>query len=103
LLKLYYTNRLVLGGLCAGNEGFFTLLYLLKFYAGPVIPLGPLASVAASFGYGHEMEAVRAFTFFVCFPIMAIKQFMNLVQLQQACIDIVELDDSERANKPKKN
>ncbi len=33
---------------------------------------------------------------------MAIKQFMNLVQLKQACIDIVELDEMEiKAKKAK--
>jgi len=97
LLRMYYTNRLLLGFLCAGNEGFFILCYMMHFWAGPEIPLGPLAPLAAYFGYtSSHMEMVRAFNFFACFPVMFIKQSMNLIQLRQAAIDIVELDVKER-------
>ncbi len=41
------------------------------------------------------MELVRIVLFFVCFPIMLIKQTMNLVQLKQAALDIVALDEKE--------
>jgi hypothetical protein len=44
---------------------------------------------------------VQFMTFFVCFPIMFIKQTMNLVQLIQAAQDIVALDEEERRLKAK--
>ncbi|TNN11786.1 CDP-diacylglycerol--inositol 3-phosphatidyltransferase isoform 2 [Schistosoma japonicum] len=34
-LKLYYTNRVILFLMCAGNELFYTLLYVYHFYPGP--------------------------------------------------------------------
>lgn len=118
-IRIYYTNRLVLGFLCAGNEGalnttsrcvrfltlllsgFFALLYLMHFWAGPLIQLGPLAPLAAQLGgVNGQLPLVTAFTFFLCFPVMCVKQFMNLVQLKQAAIDIVyELDEKELAAK----
>jgi len=92
LIRLYYTNRLVLGGLCWGNEGFFIMLYLLHFYAGPTIPgLEPVARLLGVKAVGVVLLQLLIYT-----PLMAIKQFMNLVQLKQACIDIVELDEAER-------
>lgn len=36
VLRLYYTSRPVLFFMCAGNELFFSMLYLLKFYDGPL-------------------------------------------------------------------
>ncbi|KAL0119845.1 hypothetical protein PUN28_007935 [Cardiocondyla obscurior] len=37
IMRLYYTNRLVLFIMCAGNEAFFAGLYLLHFTEGPII------------------------------------------------------------------
>ncbi|VDP47075.1 unnamed protein product [Schistosoma mattheei] len=34
-LKLYYTNRVILFLMCAGNELFYTTLYIYHFYTGP--------------------------------------------------------------------
>jgi len=91
-IRLYYTNRLVLGGLCWGNEGFFLMLYLLHFYAGPTIPfLEPVAKIL-----GVKTVGLVLFKLIIYTPLMAIKQFMSIVQLKQACIDIVELDEIER-------
>jgi len=36
LMKLYYTSRPVLFGMCAGNEIFYASLYLLHFTSGPL-------------------------------------------------------------------
>jgi len=97
-IRLYYTNRLVLGGLCWGNEGFFLMLYLLHFWAGPTIPgLHPLAQLL-----GVPEVGLILFKLVLYAPLMAIKQFMNIVQLKQACIDIVELDETERKLKKAK-
>jgi CDP-diacylglycerol--inositol 3-phosphatidyltransferase len=96
-IRLYYTNRLVLGGLCWGNEGFFLMLYLLHFYTGPIIPgLHPLAQILGVPAVGLVLLKLLIYT-----PLMAIKQFMNLVQLKQAALDLVEMDETERKLKKK--
>lgn len=35
IMNLYYTNKLVLFMMCAGNEAFYASLYLLHFTEGP--------------------------------------------------------------------
>jgi len=40
VLRLYYSNRLVLGFLCGFNEAFFALMYLNYFWSGPSIHIG---------------------------------------------------------------
>jgi hypothetical protein len=91
----------VLGFLCAGNEGFFAMLYLFHFYSGPMISLGPLSPIVDQLigTQNGQIEAVKAFTFLFCAPVMFVKQFMNAVQFRQACIDIVEMDNKEREKK----
>lgn len=42
------------------------------------------------------MSLIAAITFFFFFPIMAVKQLMNAIQLVQASKDIVQLDEMER-------
>jgi len=103
LLHLYYTNRLVLAGLCAGNEGFFLWSYLLHFWSGPSIHLGQFANYASLFlpVTDGSISLVAFIIFFIMFPIMFIKQFLNLVQLAQACHDLVALDEHERKLKAK--
>jgi CDP-diacylglycerol--inositol 3-phosphatidyltransferase len=81
LLRIYYTNRKVLGALCIGNEAFFLGLYLCHFELGPVVMPGL-----------HFFQLLTAFFA----PLMLIKQLMNLIQLRQAAMDIVELDMRER-------
>lgn len=36
IMRLYYTNRIVLFFMCAGNEAFYAGLYLLHFTEGPI-------------------------------------------------------------------
>jgi len=86
LIRLYYDNRYFLAFLCGGNEGFFIMLYMMRFIQGPIIDLGPLGSMTSAF----------ALTFLFFMPIMAFKQFMSLVQLKQAAIDLVKLDEIDR-------
>jgi len=110
LIRLYYTNRFVLGFMCFGNEAFFLHLYLLQFYQGPLVSLGPLAPYLSHIFGGNEISAVAAMTFFLYFPIMFVKQYINLIQLKQSFQDIADLDEKERvaknstasANDPKK-
>lgn len=37
IMKLYYTNKMVLFVFCLGNEAFYASLYLLYFTEGPII------------------------------------------------------------------
>jgi len=107
LLKLYYTNRYVLAFLCGGNEGFFVFCYLLHFWSGPLVAVAPvvpfikavapMVTVTAL----NQVHLVPLLLVFFFFPVMAYKQLMNVIQLQQSAIDIVELDDAERAEKAK--
>jgi len=82
LLRVYYSNRLVLGSLCLGNEAFFLLLYLAHFTLGSMIP-------------GLGVPLVHLLIYVAAVP-MSIKQLMNVVQLWQAAVDIVEIDEQER-------
>lgn len=36
IMSLYYTNKLVLFVMCAGNEAFYASMYLLHFTEGPI-------------------------------------------------------------------
>lgn len=39
IMRVYYTNKLVLFAMCAGNEAFYAALYLLHFTEGPTCEL----------------------------------------------------------------
>jgi len=95
LIRLYYTSRLVLGFLCFGNEGFFVALYVQHFTNAALIPCGPLAPVCVQVFGTPVLGWVTAVAFFFFFPIMAVKQFINCVQLYQASVDIVEIDEND--------
>lgn len=36
IMNTYYTNKIVLFSMCAGNEAFYASLYLLHFTSGPI-------------------------------------------------------------------
>lgn len=79
-LKLYYTSRVVLFVMCAGNELFFAMLYLLHFASGPAI-----------LGVGlWKLLAV------ITFPICAIKNGINVIQLVGGFQLLAEIDVQER-------
>jgi len=92
LLRVYYTNRKVLFTLCFGNEAFFLLLYLLRFWAGPVVVV-PIVSA--------HLTLVELGIWLVA-PLAFLKQFMNFVQLLQAAADIAAVDEAERRTPKKK-
>jgi len=94
LIRMYYTNRLVLGSLCFGNEGFFIMLYMLHFWSGPLLYVGPVASYIG--GSSGSAELVKVVLWLLFFPVMAVKQFINGVQLLQAFKDIAEIDINEK-------
>eukprot|EP01117_Protostelium_nocturnum_P002119 TRINITY_DN12760_c0_g1_i1.p1 TRINITY_DN12760_c0_g1~~TRINITY_DN12760_c0_g1_i1.p1 ORF type:complete len:232 (-),score=38.71 TRINITY_DN12760_c0_g1_i1:40-735(-) len=100
-VRLYYSNKYVLGFLCFGNEGFFLNLYLSHFWKGPLVALpSPLLDWLSALGLGNGtgLHLIPLLLVFFYFPTMAIKQFMNVVQLKQACEDLVEMDSPRKKN-----
>ncbi|XP_058955249.2 CDP-diacylglycerol--inositol 3-phosphatidyltransferase-like [Pocillopora verrucosa] len=83
-LRIYYHSRVVLSIMCAGNELFFCMLYLVHFTSGPVL------SVAGStFGLWVALA-------WLTLPICILKQSISVIQLTVACINTASLDESER-------
>ncbi|CAO3612571.1 unnamed protein product [Cunninghamella blakesleeana] len=78
-LRLYYTNNIVLFIMCAGNELFFVLLYILS-----VANIGPLNVL----WYG-----ALGVSGLICFG----KQFINVVQIVNASKVLVSIDKEDRA------
>lgn len=82
LLRLYYTNRLVLFFVCAANEWFFVLLYILNWTTGPEIVAGlGLVQVLA----------------IVCLPIVTFKTIVSIIQGRTAFVEIGKRDMAYRA------
>ncbi|KAJ3021705.1 CDP-diacylglycerol-inositol 3-phosphatidyltransferase [Thoreauomyces humboldtii] len=123
LLRQYYTNNLVLFLVCAGNELFFISLYLLGTWHVDIakrggsleklgVPSGYSAVAAAGAGLGRsnltylpEGEGpgylgVMALVV-LTFPVCALKQFLNVVQLVGACRNLAHQDRiaAEKAQK----
>ncbi|XP_068750394.1 CDP-diacylglycerol--inositol 3-phosphatidyltransferase-like [Montipora capricornis] len=83
-LRMYYHSRVVLFTMCAGNELFYCMLYLIHFTSGPVVSIGNI-----SFGLWVAIA-------WVTLPICILKQVISAIQLIVACINTVHLDESER-------
>jgi len=81
LLRLYYTSRPVLFCMCAGNELFYSMLYLLHFTEGPGLLLG--------LGLWRLLVWISA-------PVAVAKAAIALVQGYGAWRDLGELDMEER-------
>ncbi|CAD6191494.1 unnamed protein product [Caenorhabditis auriculariae] len=86
ILHLYYTDRLFLGFMCAGNEAFYLFLYIRAFFPGPTI-LG-----------AHLMSYLAA----IAFPIAFVKAAISLVHLFSAAQTVVSHDIALRINSPPK-
>ncbi|KAF4591557.1 CDP-diacylglycerol--inositol 3-phosphatidyltransferase [Ophiocordyceps camponoti-floridani] len=123
LLNLYYSNKIVLFVFCVLNELFFIALYLLSFSSPLLSPhlikgvddsvVQPGAQVNASllrqmfadpFSAG-ALELARAnkmdsngpwILAGISFPVMAMKQFINVVQLVKASKSLAEVDVKAR-------
>ncbi|KAG1461247.1 hypothetical protein G6F46_003551 [Rhizopus delemar] len=76
-LRIYYTNNIVLFIMCAGNELFFVLLYILNFSGALNVYWWAALSITGS----------------VCFG----KQFINLVQIVNASKTLATIDQEDRA------
>lgn len=80
IMKLYYTNRIVLFVMCAGNEAFYAALYLLYFTEGPTF-IG--------------MSLFRL-VMYLSAPIAIIKTAISLLHGYVACINLSTIDLKER-------
>ena len=81
LLKLYYTNRNVLGIVCLGAEVFLLLLYFNHFYP-------------------YLMKNIFYLCFFyINFAIYAFKQLISIIQIFGASSRIAEWDAKEATEK----
>jgi len=85
ILWMYYNDSRTLFFVCAGNELFFVSLYLIKWTTTP-IGLAGLGDLT----YPQFMALLT-------FPIFAIKNIINVVQLWKASKILVGVDLAERA------
>lgn len=134
LLNLYYTNKAVLFTCCALNEVFFIGLYLLSFSSPLLSPqllttvgeskaaaiqqgaqlnsstlrqlfTNPYSAAALEMARANKMDSFWPWVITgVSFPVMAIKQILNVVQLIKASRWLAEGDVAARkaAGLPKK-
>lgn len=126
ILNLYYTNRTVLFWFCALNEVFFIALYLLSFSSpllspgllhqvsdsaasaiikgGEVNPsvvgqiyASPYSAGALELARANKMDSTVPWIIAsISFPIMLLKQFINVVQLIKASRWLAEGDIKTR-------
>ncbi|KAL5971759.1 CDP-diacylglycerol--inositol 3-phosphatidyltransferase [Taenia solium] len=76
LLRVYYTNRVILFIMCAGNELFYTMLYLLHFIKGPTW--------------------IYLVILYLSLPIAFLKTLISLVHLYAAAVNMAGIDAFER-------
>lgn len=80
ILRIYYSSRTVLFLMCAGNELFYSSLYLLHFTEGPFI---------AGIGLWRMMS-------YVLLPVGVLKSILALMQGYNAALSLGEIDVQER-------
>ncbi|EMR69400.1 hypothetical protein MGN70_012530 [Eutypa lata] len=126
LLNLYYTNKAVLFTCCALNEVFFIGLYLLSFSSPLLSPhllstvgeskaaaiqqgaqlnsstlrqlfTNPYSAAALEMARANKMDSFWPWVITgVSFPVMAIKQILNVIQLVKASRWLAEGDVQAR-------
>ncbi|KAK3314743.1 CDP-alcohol phosphatidyltransferase-domain-containing protein [Apodospora peruviana] len=129
LLNLYYTNRNVLFAFCALNELFFIALYLLSFSSPMLSPgllqtvpktaaaeihsggqvnssllrqifTNPYSAGALEMARANKMDSFWPWVLcIISSPVMAMKQFINVVQLVKASKWLAEGDIKDRRAK----
>ncbi|XP_071790741.1 CDP-diacylglycerol--inositol 3-phosphatidyltransferase-like [Asterias amurensis] len=85
ILRIYYTSRPVLFAMCAGNELFYSMMYLLYFTEGPLIPI-------VSFSIFRLILILSA-------PISLAKTAISLLHLITASQNMAIIDVAEREQK----
>ncbi|KAK4453707.1 hypothetical protein QBC34DRAFT_394808 [Podospora aff. communis PSN243] len=132
ILNLYYTNRTVLFVCCALNEVFFIALYLLSFSSPTLSPnllkgvpkhaaeaihqgaqvnssllshlfTNPYSAGALELARANKMDSFWPWVIAgVSFPVMALKQIINVIQLIKASRWLAEGDVRARRERKKK-
>lgn len=84
ILRHYYHNKVILFTMCAANELFFCMLYLVYFTPGPILPLGPLS--------------VGLFTLvlYISAPLSLLKMAISGIQLVAAAENMAAIDRHDR-------
>ncbi|KAL1459486.1 hypothetical protein WDU94_011464 [Cyamophila willieti] len=80
IMRLYYTSKPILFGMCFGNEAFYASLYLLHFTPGPLI---------AGFSLFRLVCYVSA-------PVALVKTAISLIHGYVACQNLAIIDMQER-------
>ncbi|PFH56615.1 hypothetical protein XA68_16254 [Ophiocordyceps unilateralis] len=126
LLNLYYSNKIVLFVFCSLNELFFIALYLLSFSSPLLSPhlirgdddstggvgaqvnasllkqmfADPFSAGALELARANKMDSNGPWILAgISFPVMAMKQFINIVQLVKASKSLAEVDVKARRAK----
>ncbi|KAM0734295.1 CDP-diacylglycerol--inositol 3-phosphatidyltransferase [Formica fusca] len=87
IMRLYYTNRIVLFFMCAGNEAFYAGLYLLHFTEGPIL---------AGIGLYKLIVYLSA-------PVALVKAAISVLHGYVSCINLSIIDVKERQERLKAN
>ena len=82
ILRIYYTSKTVLFTMCAGNELFYSMLYLMAFTEGPMV---------ARFGIG-----LYRIIFYLACPFWFVKSAISLVHLLLASFHVAQIDANDR-------
>jgi CDP-diacylglycerol--inositol 3-phosphatidyltransferase len=95
--------------MCAGNELWFSMVYMLHFSEGPsgsyqriFLEKNISFKILVITFAGYAMGLWR-FILYAVTPIMILKQIISLVHLYTAALDMAAIDEAERANKAKTN
>ncbi|XP_054712074.1 CDP-diacylglycerol--inositol 3-phosphatidyltransferase-like [Uloborus diversus] len=80
VIKIYYTSRPVLFFMCAGNELFYSMLYLVYFTPGPTV-----------FGMG-----LFYLILYISTPVAIVKSLIAVLQMAVACVNVSIIDTNER-------
>ncbi|KAJ4863361.1 CDP-alcohol phosphatidyltransferase domain-containing protein [Trichoderma breve] len=107
LMRVYYTNKIVLFSLCALNELFFIACYLVSFSSptGTEIDTSlltqifpnPYSSAALEMARANKMDGyLPNIIAKICFSFMALKQIINVIQLIQASKRLARVDVERR-------
>uniref|UniRef100_A0A2A4K946 CDP-diacylglycerol--inositol 3-phosphatidyltransferase n=1 Tax=Heliothis virescens TaxID=7102 RepID=A0A2A4K946_HELVI len=81
IMRIYYTNKLVLFFMCAGNEAFYAALYVMYFYTGPTV-----------LGVGlYKLIAI------ISAPVAIVKAGISVLQGVVGAINLSTIDINERA------
>ncbi|XP_068623642.1 CDP-diacylglycerol--inositol 3-phosphatidyltransferase [Battus philenor] len=81
IMHVYYTNKTVLFFMCAGNEAFYSALYVMHFFAGPtVLGIGLFKLIAL-----------------LTMPVAVVKAGITVLHAIVASLNMSIIDVNERA------